>query len=338
MSHANATLTPRGRLALARCVVEDGWSVRRAAERFQTAPPTAARWAGRYRQAVDAGTDPVVAMQDRPSRPHRCPNQTSRPAVGKVLHLRRTRGWGPARIGHRLGMHPSTVGRVLKREGEPRLADTDLATRQAVRGAIVRYERARPGELVHVDVKKLGRIPTGGGWRAHGRQAGSRNSRLSTTERRNGGPVIGYNCVHTAIDDHSRLAYSEVLPDESAVTTAAWWQRAIAWFAAQGVVIERVLTDNGPNYRSELWRNVCSQHAITPKRTRAYRPQTNGKVERFHRTMLVEWAYARVYRSDQSRTAALPKWIHIYNHHRTHTALDGQPPASRVTNLSGQYS
>jgi transposase InsO family protein len=319
-------------------VVEDGWSLRRAAERFQVKPPTAARWAGRYRAAVAAGIDPLQAMQDRSSRPRHCPSQTPRPAVRKIVHLRRTRGWGPARIGHRLGMQPSTVGRVLRREGEPPLAHVDLATRRQLRGAVHRYERARPGELVHVDVKKLGKVPTGGGWRAHGRQAGRRNSRASTPARKNGHVVIGYGCVHTAVDDHSRLAYSEVLPDETAQTTAAWWHRAITWFAANGVTVERVITDNGPNYRSTLWRDTRAAHGITPKRTRAYRPQTNGKVERFHRTMLVEWAYARVYSSEQARTAALPKWLHIYNHHRTHTALGGRPPASRVTNLTGQYT
>ena len=337
MLHANATLTPRGRLALARCVVDDGWSLRRAAERFQTSPQTAARWAARYRDR-EPGSDPLLAMQDRPSRPRRSPSQVRRPLVRKIVHLRRTRGWGPARIGHRLDMHPSTVNRVLRREGEPRLHEVDLATRRQLRGQIVRYERDRPGELVHVDIKKLGRIPDGGGHRAHGRAAGKRNSRLSTTLRKGSHPVTGYGYVHTALDDHSRLAYSEVLSDETAATTAAWWQRAIAWFAEQGIVIERVITDNGPCYRSGLWLEVCAAHGVTPKRTRAYRPQTNGKVERFHRTLLVEWAYVRVYTSDRGRTTALRKWLHLYNHHRTHTALGGRPPASRVTNLSGQYT
>jgi len=277
-------------------------------------------------------------MFDRSSRPSRSPRATRRPVVRKIVHLRRSRGWGPARIGQRLGMHPSTVNRVLRREGEPRLCDADLATRRAVRTPIVRYERATPGELVHVDIKKLGRIPTGGGWRAHGRQVGTRHSRLATAARKNGHPVTGYDYVHTAVDDHSRLAYSEVLADETAATTAAWWTRAITWFQAQGIRIERVLTDNGPCYRSALWLQTCATHGITAKRTRAYRPQTNGKVERYHRTLLTEWAYIRVYTSNATRAKALDKWQHIYNHHRTHTALGGQPPASRVTNLSGQYS
>ena len=337
MPHANATLTPRGRLALARCVVDDGWSLRRAAERFQTSPQTAARWASRYR-TVAPGQDPFEVMVDRSSRPRCCPRQTRRPTVRKIVHLRRTRGWGPARIAHRLGLAPSTVNRVLRREEEPRLAEVDLATRRQLRGQVVRYERERPGELVHVDVKKLGRIPDGGGWRAHGRQAGRRNSLASTPRRKGNHPVIGYGCVHTALDDHSRLAYSEVLPDETAATTVAWWERAVAWFAEHGITIERVLSDNGSNYRSTLWLEACRRHNITPKRTRPYRPQTNGKVERYHRTLLVEWAYIRVYASDRARTSALRKWLHLYNHHRTHTALGGQPPASRVTNLSGQYT
>ena len=336
LSHANATLTPRGRLALARCVVDDGWSLRRAAERFQTSPQTAGRWAERYR-AVPDGADPLEAMADRSSRPHRCPNQTRPPVVRKIVHLRRKRGWGPARIGHRLGMHPSTVNRVLRREGLPPLNELDLATRRELRGRVVRYERSRPGELVHVDIKKVGKIPTGGGHWAHGRQLGARNSRLSTPVRKGNHPVSGYGYVHTAIDDHSRLAYSEVLTDEAAATAAAWWTRAVAWFAAQGVTVERVLTDNGSCYRSELWRRTCADLNVVPKWIRPYRPQTNGKVERFNRTLVVEWAYARVYRSDASRTAALRKWLHIYNPHRTHTALGGQPPASRVINLSGQY-
>jgi transposase InsO family protein len=337
VSHRNAPLSPLGRLRLAQAVVDDGWSLRRAAERFQVSVPTASRWAGRYRQR-DLAQPAIDAMKDRSSRPRRCPAATPRPRVRKIRHLREKRGWGPARIGHRLGLHPSTVHRVLRREGMPRLADVDLATRRALRRDVIRYERDRPGELVHVDIKKLGRIPDGGGHRAVGRAAGRRNGRLTTTIRHNGHPVIGYGYVHTAIDDHSRLAYSEVLPDEQAATATAWWRRAVAWFTAQGITVERVLTDNGACYRSHAWAAACTAHAIRHKRTRPYRPQTNGKVERFHRTMLAEWAYVRVYTSEHARVAALRRWLHIYNHHRNHTALGGRPPASRVTNLSGQYT
>lgn len=337
MVHANALLTPRGRLALARCIVEDRWSLRRAAERFQTSHNTARRWAARYRER-DLSRPAIEAMADRSSRPHRSSQQTDPKLVRRICHLRRTRGWGPARIGHRLGMHPSTVNRVLRRAGMAPLAHLDLATRRQLRGPVVRYEHPHPGSLVHVDIKKLGKIPTGGGHRAHGRALGKRNSRLATTIRKDAHPVIGYGYVHTAIDDHSRLAYSEVLPDEQAPTAAAFWARAIAWFAGHGITIERVLTDNGPCYRSRKWAAACAAHAIAHKRTRPYRPQTNGKVERFHRTLLVEWAYVRVYTSDAARTRALTAWLHRYNHHRTHTALGGHPPASRVTNLSGQYN
>ena len=337
MSHRNAPLSPLGRLRVAQAVVDDGWSLRRAAERFRVSVPTASRWAGRYRER-DIARPAIEAMEDRSSRPRHCPTATRRPLVRKIRHLRTKRGWGPARIGHRLGLHPSTVGRVLRREGMPRLADTDLATRRALRRDVVRYERDRPGELVHVDIKKLGKIPDGGGHRAVGRAAGRRNGRLMTTIRRNGHPVIGYGYVHTAVDDHSRLAYSEVLPDEQAATAAAWWRRTVAWYAAHGITVERVLTDNGSCYRSRDWATACAAHAIRHKRTRPYRPQTNGKVERFHRTMAVEWAYVRVYTSERARVAALRRWLHLYNHHRTHTALGGQPPASRVTNLSGQYT
>jgi transposase InsO family protein len=309
--------------------------LRRAAERFQSSVPTAARWAGRLRQAREQGIDPLAAMQDRPSRPRRSPGQVRRPLARRIVHLRRTRGWGPARIAHRLGMHPSTVNRVLRREGMPRLNEVDLATRRQLRGQVVRYERDRPGELVHVDIKKLGRIPAGGGHRAHGRSIGSRNSRLTTTLRKSGHPVIGYGYIHTALDDHSRLAYSEVLTDETAATTAAWWARAIAWFTARGVRIERVITDNGSCYRSKLWTATCRAHGITPKRTRPYRPQTNGKVERFHRTLLLEWAYVRVYSSDAARTRALEMGSTATTITAPHRARR-PTPASRVTNLWGQ--
>ena len=335
MVHANALLTPRGRLALAQCIVEDGWSLRRAAERFQTSPNTAGRWAARYR-ARDLTRPAIEAMTDRSSRPHHSPRQTRAKVARRICHLRRTRGWGPARIGHRLGMHPSTVNRVLRRAGMAPLAHLDLATRRQLRGPVRRYEHPHPGSLVHVDIKKLGKIPTGGGWRAHGRAAGTRNSRLATTVRKGKHTVIGYGYIHSALDDHSRLVYSEVLTDEQADTAAGFWTRAIAWFASHGVKIERVLTDNGPCYRSRQWAAACTAHGIRHKRTRPYRPQTNGKVERFHRTLLTEWAYVRVYRSEAARTRALTRWLHLYNHHRTHTALGGHPPASRVTNLSGQ--
>jgi transposase InsO family protein len=315
VSHANATLTPRGRLLLARCVVEQGWALRRAAERFQTSATTAGRWANRYREHGEAG------MQDRPSRPHRSPRRTPNRLERRIIKVRVVRRWGPARIGFLLGLHPSTVHRVLSRYRLARLAWLDRPTGRNVR----RYEHAAPGDLVHLDVKKLGRIPDGGGWKIHGRAARPHIKR---------GP--GYVYLHTALDDHSRLAYSELLSDERKETAAAFWHRANAYFAGCGITVARVLTDNGACYRSFAFRDALGQ--IVHKRTRPYRPQTNGKVERFHRTLADEWAYAAAYASDAERAEAYGPWLHRYNHHRGHTALGGRPPASRVTNLSGQYS
>jgi transposase InsO family protein len=237
-------------------------------------------------------------------------------------------------IAGRLGMHASTVHRVLRRAGLPRLADTDRATRQPVR----RYERDRPGELVHVDTKKLGNIPDGGGWRIHGQLIGQAHRRQTANAERDRyyKPAIGYSYVHTAIDDHSRLAYSEVLPDQRGATAAAFWLRAAAWFTAQGIHVQAVLTDNGSSYVCLEFRAALTATGVTHKRTRPYRPQTNGKVERFNRTLITEWAYAKPYQSESARRAALPRWLHIYNHHRPHTSLGGRPPASRTPNLSGQ--
>ena len=325
-THANARLTPTGRLALARCVVEDGWALRRAAERFQTSPTTAKRWADRYR------THGPQAMGDRPSRPHHSPRRTPTRCERRIVKLRHQRRWGPARIGGYLGMHPSTVHRVLTRYKMPPLSHLDRVTGRTVR----RYERERPGELVHVDIKKLGRIPDGGGHRTVGRHAGVRNKQATTTARRNGSPIIGHGYLHTALDDHTRLAYTEILADERKETAAGFWERARSYFAWAGIVVERVLTDNGACYKSHTWRDLLSSQGIKHKRTRPYRPQTNGKVERFHRTLADEWAYARPYRSEAERREAFTGWLHHYNHHRFHTAISG-PPASRVPNLSGQY-
>ena len=314
MSHPMAALSPVGRLRLARCVVEDGWPLRRAAERFQVSPTTAARWSARYRHYGAAG------MLDRSSRPHRSPARTPTRTERRIIKVRVTRRWGPARIGYLLGLHPSTVHRVLTRYRLARLSWLDRATGQPVR----RYEHLHPGDLVHVDIKKLGRIPDGGGWRVHGRAA---------RPARRGGP--GYAYLHNAVDDHSRLAYSKILDDERKDTAAGFWLRARDWFAGHGITVRRVLTDNGSCYRSRDF--TAALGPITHKRTRPYRPQTNGKVERFNRTLLEEWAYQRPYRSETERLAAFPIWLHFYNHHRGHTALAGLPPASRVPNLPGQY-
>jgi transposase InsO family protein len=274
-------------------------------------------------------------MADRSSRPHHSPARTPQRTERRIIQLRVTRRWGPSRIAWRLGLAPSTVHAVLARYRCPPLAHLDRASGRRIR----RYERSRPGELVHVDVKKLGNIPDGGGHRAHGRQGGQRNRQATTTpagRTRYGNPILGYGYLHTALDDHSRLAYTEILADERKDTAAAFLARATAWYAAAGITVERVLSDNGSCYRSALWAATCAQLGVTPKRTRPYRPQTNGKVERFHRTLADEWAYARPYGSETERRTALDPWLHMYNHHRGHTALKGLPPASRVTNLSGQ--
>jgi transposase InsO family protein len=327
MSHRNAPLTETGRLRLARVIVEDGWPIRRAAERFQVSHTTAARWAARYRDRGEAG------MRDLPCRPHCSPNRTPARTERRIIRLRMKR-LGPARIAWQLGLHPSTVHRVLTRYGCPRLAHLDRATKVPVR----RYERDRPGELIHVDVKKLGNIPGGGGHRTRGQQAGRRNRSTAPGAARDQyrSPRLGYGYLHTALDDHSRLACTEISPGEQKDTAAAFLHRAHAWYASHGIIIERVITGNAGCYRSLAWTGACNQLGITPKRTRPYRPQTNGKVERFHRTLADEWAYAQPYRSETERRAALPDWLHTYNNHRGHTAPGGHPPASRVTNLSGQ--
>ena len=331
MTHANAPLTPAGRLRLARCVVDEGWPLRRAAERFQVSPTTAARWASRYRELGEEG------LVDRSSRPHHSPHRLPTRRERRIVKVRLARRWGPARIAYLLGLNPSTVHRVLRRFGLARLSHLDRATGRVVR----RYEHAAPGDLVHVDIKKLGNIPDGGGHRIHGRAAGGRNSSAhrdpGRPRRVHGRPNLGYAYLHNAVDDHSRLAYTEVLPDETRQTAAAFWTRAQAFFQAGGITVKRVLTDNGACYRSHLWRDTLTAAGITHRRTRPYRPQTNGKVERFNRTLLDEWAYNRPYRSEAERRTALPHWLHTYNHHRGHTALAGQPPASRVPNLTGQY-
>lgn len=331
MTHANASLTPVGRLRLARCVVDDGWPLRRAAERFQVAVTTAARWAERYRQHGEAG------MTDRSSRPRTSPRRTPTRTERRIIKIRVLRRWGPARIAYLLGLNPATVHRVLTRYHLPRLAHLDRATGRVIR----RYEHDNPGDLIHVDIKKLGNIPDGGGHKIHGRSLGERNRNRSAPVPHNSKgnrAKIGYSYIHNAVDDHSRLAYSEILTDETKETAAAFWTRAHAFFVSCGITVTRVLTDNGSCYRSHLWRDTLTGQGITHKRTRPYRPQTNGKVERFNRTMLDEWAYAQPYPSETARREAFPHFLHAYNHHRGHTALKGQPPASRVPNLTGQYS
>jgi len=315
MVHANACLTPKGRLRLARCVVEDGWTYARAAERFQCSTATAKKWADRYRAG---GPE---AMNDRSSRPHRSPRKLDRRRERRIVKVRFTRRWGPHRIAAFLHLPRSTVEAVLRRYRMPLLRDLDQATGLPVRRPKARrYEYPAPGDLVHVDIKKLGRIPDGGGHRRLGRTVGNRNNKKRGR---------GYAYLHHAVDDHSRLAYSEILADERKETASEFWGRANAFFNEHGIVVKRVLTDNGSCYRSKLFAQALGED-IVHKRTRPYRPQTNGKVERFNRTLSQEWAYAQTYFSDEARAATYQSWLHHYNHHRPHTGIKSKTPIERL--------
>ena len=317
MAHANARLTQFGRLLLVQRITELGWPTAQAAESLGVSRATAYKWLARYRAQGQAG------LADRSSRPHRCPHALTPAQVRRVLAARRRRRQGPHRLGYQLAMPRSTVYGILRRHGLNRLAHTDRTS-----GAVVRYQRERPGELVHLDVKKLGRIPDGGGHRAHGRAAASR------------GRGIGYDYVHSAVDDRSRVAFSQVLPDETAKTCARFLVEAAGFFAEHGVRIERVLTDNAKAYtESVLFAETAAGLGIRRKRTRRYRPQTNGKVERFNKTLLEEWAYARMYRSNTERRRAFRRWLRSYNHRRPHTSLGGLTPmAVLVNNPHGKHS
>jgi len=280
---------------------------------------TAHKWWARF---CDEGFEGLV---DRSSRPRSCPHQTPARVERRIVALRQSRRLGPARLAGIVEVPASTVHRVLVRHGVNRLRWMDRPTGRVIR----RIETARCGELVHIDVKKLARIPDGGGHKMLGR-AGTRNGSMSKRGK-------GYTHVHTAIDAYSRLAYSEFAGTENTVNCVAFLDRAVTWFAQRGVTIERVLTDNGNGYRSHAWRDRCAQLGIRHTRTKPYRPATNGKVERFNRTLSDEWAYARLWKSDASRARALDRFLHRYNHHRHHTAIGG-PPASRVNNLAGHNS
>jgi transposase InsO family protein len=272
-----------------------------------------------------------LPMTDRSSRPHRSPRQTPQRLERRIVALRFVRRGGPHRIGYHLRIPRSTVGRVLERYSMPLLHHLDQATGLPVRRPRpVRYEKSAPGELVHVDIKKQGRIPDGSGHRFVGRQLGKQHN---NTHGRGG---RGYAFLHHAVDDHSRLAYSEILADERKETAAGFWVRANKFFAEAGITVTAVMTDNGACYRS---RDFAA--ALGPVKhvwTRPYRPQTNGKVERFNRTLAQEWAYASRYSTDEARADQYPVWLHHYNHHRPHTGIGGQVPSDRVHNLSGNYT
>jgi transposase InsO family protein len=316
VADANARLTPAGRMILCQRIAT-GRPVAHVAAEMGISCTCAYRWWTRYHQHGPAG------LIDRPSRAQQHPHRTPARLGAAILELRQSRKLGPARIAPLVGLPASTVYRVLCRHRLNRLAWLDRPTGRVIR----RYERAHPGELVHVDVKKLGRIPSGGGHRVHGR-----DSAQHRTRDRVRGP--GYDYIHAAVDDHSRLAYAEVLADEQAASCAGFLRRAGAFFAAHGVTVQRLLTDNAFAYRrSSQVQAVVAELGATQRFCRPYRPQTNGKVERFNRTLLAEWAYQRPYASNSERTAALDAWLHLYNHHRAHTALGGHPPSAASTTL-----
>ena len=319
--HRNAALSWNGRRLLAERVVVEGWTIAAAAEAAGVSRRCARKWIGRYRAAGEAG------LVDRSSAPHRVANRTPVERVAVIVALRRLR-MTAAEIAELVAMPLSTVSVVLRRNGVGKLGRIGLEPAR-------RYERSRPGELVHIDVKKLGRIKGGAGWRVTGPKH-HYNTTLTdgSGKRRN---TVGYEYVHVAVDDYSRLAYAEVLLDEKASTAAAFLRRAVAYYRRHGIQVERILTDNASCYRGIVHAVACRQLRLRHIRTRPYRPQTNGKAERFIRTMLNGWAYAAVYRSSQERTRALDGWLWHYNHQRRHSALGHQPPTSR-TNLLGSYS
>ena len=314
--HANAKLTPKSRALLCRRVIGEGWTVAAACQAAGVATRTGYRWLARFRAEGEAG------LLDRPSIAHRLRHATDPRRVNAILALRRLRMTG-AEIAEALGMAPSTVSGLLARHGLGRLAAAEP------QGPVRRYERQRPGEIIHIDVKKLGRIVRMG-HRIHG-------------DRSQRGRGAGWEYVHAAIDDASRLAYVEVLADERAAAAVGFLERALAFFARAGVGAQRVMTDNGPGYLSHLHAAACRRLGVRHLRTRPYRPQTNGKCERFIQTLTRGWAHGRVYASSAERTAALEGWLHWYNRVRPHGSLDRQTPAGRfkqllVTNAAGNHT
>jgi transposase InsO family protein len=322
VSHANARLNVHGRRLLVDRVRRQGWAVAHAAKAMGISRQCAHRWVARFDAEGEAG------LVDRSSRPRSSPRRTSTAVEAAILTARRQHRRGQDWLGPELGVPARTVCRVLRRHGVPYLRVLDPITGEVIRSSkttAVRYERDRPGELVHVDVKKVGKIPDGGGWRAHGRSMGSTAAKKKAR--------IGYDYVHSMVDDHSRLAYSEILPDEKGPTCAGFIERAATYFAARGITsIERVLTDNHFSYRksAHMREAITTLHA-QHKFIRPHCPWQNGKVERFNRTLATEWAYRQVFTSNDQRAAALAPWLEQYNTRRRHTALDGLPPISRLS-------
>jgi len=321
--HANAALSLNGRRQLARRVVDQGWTLTQAAGAAEVSVRCARKWAGRYRLEGEQG------LFDRSSAPGRIPHRTPAQRIEAIAALRRLRFTGPE-IAETLGMALSTVSGILTRTGMGKLGRLGLEP-------AVRYERERPGELIHIDVKKLGRIQGGAGHRVTGRANQRHNLQRTDAEgvRRQ---IVGWECVHIAIDDATRLAYAEVLPDEKTTTAIGFLRRAIAFYARHGITVEQLITDNGSAYVSFAHAAACRLLGVRHLRTRPYRPQTNGKAERFIRTLLAGWAYGAIYRTSNERTRALDGWLWHYNHQRRHSALGHKPPITRMTNLLGTYT
>ncbi|HEX4467535.1 MAG TPA: IS481 family transposase [Solirubrobacteraceae bacterium] len=320
--HANAALSFRQRERMVCRVVDQGWSVREAALAAEVSPRTAGKWVGRYR------AEGVAGLLDRSSAPLLVANRSSESTIEAISSLRRLRFTGPE-ISEVLELPVSTVSGILKRIGMGRLGRLGMEPAQ-------RYERTVAGELIHIDVKKLGRIHGGAGKRVTGikRNPGKTHLDRDGVNRK----VIGWECVHVAIDDATRLAYAEVLSDEKAATAIGFLVRAIAFYERHGMQVQELLTDNGSPYRSAVHALACRAIGIRHLRTRPYRPQTNGKAERFIRTMLSGWAYGAIYRNSKERTAALDGWLWTYNHRRPHQAIGRQTPITRTNNLLRSYT
>jgi len=318
--HRNARLTQHGRRLIVERVLHQGRRRSHVATEMGVSRQCVSHWIKRYLAEGDAG------LADRSSRPRSCPTRTPEEVEAQVLALRAEHRRGQDWISAELGVPARTVSRILRRHQVPLLRELDPVTGTRIRASkttAVRYERDRPGELVHMDVKKIGRIPDGGGWRAHGRAARERTYNRSAR--------IGFDYVHSLVDDHSRLAYSEVLPDEKGVTCAGFLTRAAGYFAAHGIGrIERVMTDNAWAYKYSL-REVCAALGARQVFIRPHCPWQNGKVERLNRTLQTEWAYRQVFTSNTDRTAALAPWIEHYNTRRRHSALGGHPPVTRLS-------
>lgn len=313
MVHRNARLTEHGRLLIVRRI-EEGWTQAQVAEAQGVSRSTVAKWCKRYREEGIAG------LRDRTSRAHRLPHALGETVIEAICSLRRELGAGPHRLAYELKMARSTVYGVLRRAGLSVLARLDRTTR-----SVIRYEHGHPGALIHLDVKRLGRIPEGGGKRFD-----ATFSETGGAGKKRPGPKRGYDYMHVAVDDHSRFVYVERLPDERAGTTAGFLERTVFALGERGIAIERVLTDNAKCYTSGVFVDVASQHGIALKRTRPFRPQTNGKAEAFIKTLQREWAYRRQYLSNAQRLEALETFLVDYNYVRPHTAIGNLPPASRL--------